>query len=508
MSRLRDAFDALIAEHPPGDPDDVLAAARAEAAGGLRSHRRAVSGLVAAAVVVLLGLAAVVIVTRDDGTDDVRSGPTTTVTSLTTTTTTPRPVEVAIHLRNGTGAGCTTTEGVPRTVYGDDPIRRTFEELVSDGPTLDEGRRGLTSWFWWETEGSVRSVRVEDGVAHVDFTDLRPYLQNVSTACGSASLMAQLDHTASQFPEVERTVYSLEGDVDAFYSWLGLVPPEGHRPPAGLLPPVTAVSSSNGVTVTDRTGAGTTITTDPARVAFAAGGFVAFQGDDPGDLTLPRDGGPIRVWQDGEVRTLAVDPNTTSATLLDTAVVGNRALVLVSERTGDTPDTSWDDLVAIDLATGERRTIAHLNGWESETVQAELLPDGSVIRLGSGEGQNNLSLWREGEPDFVWSQPVDGSSAPTLAVAPDGATAITLAPIEGARQVLRTVRHDLGTGEPEPMVEIELDGSFPEPVWCQDWLAAAELSCSRVDEDPVAVLLDGTVRPLPTEPGARITVSG
>jgi hypothetical protein len=57
-------------------------------------------------------------------------------------------------------------------------------------------------------------------VAYVDFEDFRRVIPNASASCGSALLLAQLDRTVTQFPTVDRAVYSFEGDADAFYEWL------------------------------------------------------------------------------------------------------------------------------------------------------------------------------------------------------------------------------------------------------------------------------------------------
>ncbi|MGN6695845.1 MAG: hypothetical protein ACTHN0_16835 [Aquihabitans sp.] len=117
MTRLEDAFDQLIAPHPEGDPDAILAAARAQAAAS-RSHRRTRYGLAAAAVVlVLAALVGTTIATRDDPDDHLRTGPTGAATTSSTrpaTTTTTAPFAapgtghavasvLGVTLRMGTG---------------------------------------------------------------------------------------------------------------------------------------------------------------------------------------------------------------------------------------------------------------------------------------------------------------------------------------------------------------------------------------------------------------------
>ncbi|HEY6746791.1 MAG TPA: GerMN domain-containing protein [Mycobacteriales bacterium] len=95
------------------------------------------------------------------------------------------------------------------------------------GPTAAEREAGTWSWFSARTAGMLRSVRVADGVAYADFSDLRPVIPNASTSGGSAALLGELDATLMQFRTVQRTVYSLDGDVAAFYGWLQLAPPPG-----------------------------------------------------------------------------------------------------------------------------------------------------------------------------------------------------------------------------------------------------------------------------------------
>jgi hypothetical protein len=64
------------------------------------------------------------------------------------------------------------------------------------------------------------------GVARVSLRDLRPLLPGASTSCGSAALLAALDATLAQFPEILRARYSFGGDEAAFYEWLQRAPPD------------------------------------------------------------------------------------------------------------------------------------------------------------------------------------------------------------------------------------------------------------------------------------------
>jgi hypothetical protein len=93
------------------------------------------------------------------------------------------------------------------------------------GPTAVERHAGYGGWFSARTAGALRSVRISRSVAHIDFRDFSRLIPNASSSCGSTLLLAQLDRTATQFPTVDRAVYSFNGSRRAFYEWLQREPP-------------------------------------------------------------------------------------------------------------------------------------------------------------------------------------------------------------------------------------------------------------------------------------------
>jgi hypothetical protein len=99
------------------------------------------------------------------------------------------------------------------------------------GPTAAERDSGLWSFFSDATANMLRSVRVANGVARVDFRDFSKTIPNASTSTGSAILLAELDATVRQFGNVRTAIYSFNGNIDAFYHWLQYESPVG-QPPA------------------------------------------------------------------------------------------------------------------------------------------------------------------------------------------------------------------------------------------------------------------------------------
>lgn len=122
------------------------------------------------------------------------------------------------------GDDCSEVISVERETSDGADVEAALTLLLA-GPTAEDEANGLSSWFSEETAGMLNSATVEDGVAEVDFADFSGIIPNASSSCGSASLLAQLDNTVLQFPDVDEAVYSFDGNREAFYEWLQLSAP-------------------------------------------------------------------------------------------------------------------------------------------------------------------------------------------------------------------------------------------------------------------------------------------
>ena len=141
--------------------------------------------------------------------------------------TAPATMTVQVFFHRGQGADPDTVAGVNRTVPRTARVATAALTALLAGPTREERDAGFWSHFSPATAKMLRSVRIANGVAHADFRDLRPVIPNASASAGSAALLAELNATLKQFSTVRTTVYSLNGDVAAFYQWLQMVPPVG-----------------------------------------------------------------------------------------------------------------------------------------------------------------------------------------------------------------------------------------------------------------------------------------
>lgn len=126
--------------------------------------------------------------------------------------------------RSDPGIRCDKVYPISRRVRTPAVLKGAVEVLLR-GPTAAERRRRCGGWFSARTAGMLRSVRLSQGVAYIDFRDFRRVIPNASSSCGSSLLLAQLDRTADQFPTVRRAIYSFNGSRRAFYEWLQLSPP-------------------------------------------------------------------------------------------------------------------------------------------------------------------------------------------------------------------------------------------------------------------------------------------
>ena len=136
-----------------------------------------------------------------------------------------RSVWVSIFVPRGDpGLDCRRVFPLRRRVIASAVLTGAMRALL-DGPTAGERRRGYGGWFSAKTAGFLRSIRITGGVASVDFRDFSRVIPNASSSCGSASLLAQLNRTATQFLTVKRAIYSFAGSRRAFYEWLQLTPP-------------------------------------------------------------------------------------------------------------------------------------------------------------------------------------------------------------------------------------------------------------------------------------------
>lgn len=136
----------------------------------------------------------------------------------------------------GGDGGCPSPVGVTRAVEGQGVARAAIAELLR-GPTPQERAEGYASPFSEATADLGFTVKIAEGTASVDFASVEG-IALPSPECAAAAVLGPLDATLQQFPNVERTRYTLRGSAEDFYTgWLGVEVPAPAAAPAGTTGP-------------------------------------------------------------------------------------------------------------------------------------------------------------------------------------------------------------------------------------------------------------------------------
>lgn len=115
---------------------------------------------------------------------------------------------------------CSKVHPVERTVPKTLGVAKTSLEELFKGPNEEEKAQGYVSWFSEKTKDILKSVKIENGTAYVDLKDIRQIIPNVSTSCGSAEFLAEVETTLKQFPTVNKVIIAIDAKPSTFYEWI------------------------------------------------------------------------------------------------------------------------------------------------------------------------------------------------------------------------------------------------------------------------------------------------
>lgn len=253
------------------------------------------------------------------------------------------------------------------------------------------------------------------------------------------------------------------------------------------------------------------VSTTPAAIAFgpATDTFVYQDAGGTPEMYPPYADGPVRVWTGGKVRALPTDPKAPRVRLLDARKVGHVPTVLVAERNeGAAPESTFEQIVAIDLRTDARRVIVRHPAWETGHEAGRLLSDGDVAGLFHSEDGVYLTRWSAKTNQAVWTREIGSDMRADLLWRTGVLSTVTYSH-EGGPVVTVTPRNlDTGAAEPADRVAVQdPDGMVQAGLFCTDWLSPSQLACARSDGAPVAISRnDRQITSLPGEPGAIPTV--
>ena len=152
-----------------------------------------------------------------------------------------KTLPVAVHFGMEGAEACVADQQVTRFVQPPAMARGALTELL-EGPTSRESNEGIVSPFNANTVGLLKHITIVDGRARVDFsTELT---EAVGTdACVKSAILDSLDKTLSQFSTITSTVYMLDGDSEAWRSWIGQ-DTEHTPPPAAVTQTAEAIRAA------------------------------------------------------------------------------------------------------------------------------------------------------------------------------------------------------------------------------------------------------------------------
>ena len=88
------------------------------------------------------------------------------------------------------------------------------------GATKDEEAKGYSGMPTAETNGILKSIRVKNGAAYVNFTArLLDQMGTATTSCGSGQYFGMIESTLTQFATIKKIYYAVEGNTNDFYEW-------------------------------------------------------------------------------------------------------------------------------------------------------------------------------------------------------------------------------------------------------------------------------------------------
>jgi spore germination protein GerM len=96
-----------------------------------------------------------------------------------------------------------------------------LEQLFA-GPTEKEKADGYFSWFSPATKSVLKSVRVKNRTAYVNFKSnaLEILPSSISSSCGSSEFLSEMETTLLQFPSIKKVFFAIDGNPRDFYEYL------------------------------------------------------------------------------------------------------------------------------------------------------------------------------------------------------------------------------------------------------------------------------------------------
>jgi Sporulation and spore germination. len=116
---------------------------------------------------------------------------------------------------------CRAVKPLTRVIPKTAGVARAALDEYLKGPSAEEQKRGFTGFGPPETTGILKSIKIKNGAAYVDFDKkIMEQLGSASTSCGGGFFVG-LEKTLTQFSTIkkDRVFYAIERNPAEFYDW-------------------------------------------------------------------------------------------------------------------------------------------------------------------------------------------------------------------------------------------------------------------------------------------------
>ena len=114
---------------------------------------------------------------------------------------------------------CNKVYPVTRTIPKTSAVATAALQELLKGTTPSEAK-DFSAFSPDETKGILKSVKVKNGAAYVNFTKaVYEQMGNATSSCGGG-FFSMVEATLKQFPTIKDVYYAIEGDSNDFYEWV------------------------------------------------------------------------------------------------------------------------------------------------------------------------------------------------------------------------------------------------------------------------------------------------
>lgn len=115
---------------------------------------------------------------------------------------------------------CRKVHAVTRVIPKTSAVARAALEELFKGVTKEEESKGYVSFSPEETKNILKSVRVKNGAAYINFNKVvYEQMGSATSSCGGG-FFSSIEKTLFQFPTIKKVFYAIEGSPAEFYDWV------------------------------------------------------------------------------------------------------------------------------------------------------------------------------------------------------------------------------------------------------------------------------------------------